>query len=62
MTLPSVSLANEELTGTSDAYDVNLSPDKRTILFHSENNLIEALKAGCFLYAEREKRKADNVQ
>lgn len=32
------------LTRCIDAYDVNLSPDKRTILIHSETNLIEALK------------------
>ncbi|GAA5849218.1 hypothetical protein JCM8547_006479 [Rhodosporidiobolus lusitaniae] len=28
-----------------DAYDVNVSPDKRTIFMHSEGNLISALKA-----------------
>ncbi|ORY78094.1 hypothetical protein BCR35DRAFT_305273 [Leucosporidium creatinivorum] len=28
-----------------DAYDVNVSPDKRTIFLHSEGNLITALKA-----------------
>ncbi|GAA5949189.1 hypothetical protein JCM10213_008237 [Rhodosporidiobolus nylandii] len=28
-----------------DAYDVNVSPDKRTIFLHSEGNLIVALKA-----------------
>lgn len=27
-----------------DSYDVNVSPDKRSILLHSEKNLIEALK------------------
>jgi hypothetical protein len=27
-----------------DSCDINVSPDKRTILLHSENNLIEALK------------------
>lgn len=27
-----------------DAVDVNVSPDKREIFVHSENNLIEALK------------------
>lgn len=27
-----------------DAYDVNVSPDKRSIFLHSEQNLIEALK------------------
>ncbi|KAJ9116412.1 hypothetical protein QFC22_004854 [Naganishia vaughanmartiniae] len=30
----------------SDAVDVNVSPDKREIFVHSENNLIEALKNG----------------
>lgn len=29
-----------------DAVDVNVSPDKREIFVHSENNLIEALKVG----------------
>ncbi|KAI0640833.1 hypothetical protein C8Q79DRAFT_920459 [Trametes meyenii] len=29
----------------TDACDVNVSPDKRTILLHSEHNLVEALKA-----------------
>lgn len=28
----------------ADSCDINVSPDKRTILLHSENNLIEALK------------------
>ena len=28
--------------------DVNVSPDKRTILLHSEKNLIVALKVGGF--------------
>jgi DNA mismatch repair ATPase MutL len=27
-----------------DSYDVNVSPDKRSIFLHSEQNLIEALK------------------
>ncbi|KAF8797760.1 DNA mismatch repair protein MutL [Phlegmacium glaucopus] len=30
----------------TDAYDVNVSPDKRTILIHNEGNLILALKVG----------------
>ena len=29
---------------SADSCDINVSPDKRTILLHSENNLIEALK------------------
>lgn len=29
---------------SEDAYDVNVSPDKRTIFLHSEINLISALK------------------
>ena len=28
----------------SDAYDVNVSPDKRTILLHEQNALLEALR------------------
>ena len=28
----------------TDTYDVNVSPDKRTILLHNEGNLILALK------------------
>ncbi|THH15413.1 hypothetical protein EW146_g5056 [Bondarzewia mesenterica] len=28
----------------TDSCDINVSPDKRTILLHSENNLVEALK------------------
>ena len=27
-----------------DACDINVSPDKRTILLHSEGNLVQALK------------------
>ena len=27
-----------------DSCDINVSPDKRTILLHSENNLIQALR------------------
>ena len=27
-----------------DAYDVNVSPDKRTILLHEQNALLEALR------------------
>lgn len=30
-----------------DAYDVNVSPDKRTILLHDQGALLESLKA-CF--------------
>lgn len=29
-----------------DAYDVNVSPDKRTIFLHSEGNMVSALKVG----------------
>jgi hypothetical protein len=32
------------LTGLLDTYDVNVSPDKRTIFLHNEGNLILALK------------------
>ena len=32
----------------ADSMDVNVSPDKRTILLHSEKNLIEALKVCSF--------------
>ena len=28
----------------SDAYDVNVSPDKRTLLLHEQNALLEALR------------------
>ena len=28
----------------ADAYDVNVSPDKRTILLHEQNALLEALR------------------
>jgi DNA mismatch repair protein PMS2 len=33
-------------TSLLDAYDVNVTPDKRTILLHSEGNLILVLKVG----------------
>ena len=29
-----------------ESVDINVSPDKRTIMVHSEANLIEALKVG----------------
>ena len=32
-----------------DAYDVNVSPDKRTILLHEQNILLESLKVGWIL-------------
>ena len=32
------------MTKPSDAYDVNVSPDKRTILLHDQNILLESLK------------------
>lgn len=32
------------VTLCADSCDINVSPDKRTILLHSENNLVEALK------------------
>ena len=35
--------------GFTDACDINASPDKRQILLHSEDNLIEALKVRHFL-------------
>lgn len=43
---PSVSLSagGSADAFTADAYDVNVSPDKRTIFLHSEGNLITALK------------------
>lgn len=40
-------LCSEDLTtadGFIDACDINVNPDKRQILLHSEDNLIEALK------------------
>ena len=36
------------LTAIADTYDVNVSPDKRTIFLHSEINLINALKVSQF--------------
>lgn len=33
----------------ADSYDVNVSPDKRSIFLHSEQNLIEALKVRVLL-------------
>lgn len=30
----------------TDAYDVNVSPDKRTILLHDQVDLLENLKVG----------------
>jgi hypothetical protein len=41
------------LTGT-DAYDVNVSPDKRTILLHDQNTLLESLKVLWILDRGRE--------
>ncbi|KAH9992158.1 hypothetical protein BJV77DRAFT_1003804 [Russula vinacea] len=37
----------------TDSCDINVSPDKRTILLHSENNLIEALKVHSLIYLRR---------
>ena len=37
-----------DLTVISEVYDVNVSPDKRTILLHSEGNLISSLKVNLF--------------
>ncbi|PCH42834.1 DNA mismatch repair protein MutL [Wolfiporia cocos MD-104 SS10] len=34
-----------DFTIPTDSCDVNVSPDKRTILFHSEGNLVQALKS-----------------
>lgn len=34
------------LLTNSDAYDVNVSPDKRTILLHDQGALLESLKVG----------------
>ncbi len=33
------------LADSPDAYDVNVSPDKRTILLHDQSILLETLKA-----------------
>ncbi|GAA6017569.1 hypothetical protein JCM8202_000336 [Rhodotorula sphaerocarpa] len=38
-----------------DAYDVNVSPDKRTIFLHSEGNLIASLKEALARFFEPEK-------
>jgi DNA mismatch repair protein PMS2 len=35
-----------DLTLPTDSYDVNVSPDKRTIFLHDEQQLVEALKTG----------------
>lgn len=29
---------------TTDAFDVNVSPDKRTIFFHDENSILEGIR------------------
>lgn len=43
------------IVSIADSMDVNVSPDKRTILLHSEKNLIEALKVCRFsLHTENE--------
>ncbi|GAA5999464.1 ATP-binding mismatch repair protein [Rhodotorula paludigena] len=39
---------------STDAYDVNVSPDKRTIFLHSEGNLITALKEQLVRFFEPE--------
>lgn len=39
----------------ADAYDVNVSPDKRTIFLHSEGNLIACLKEALLRFFEPEK-------
>lgn len=39
----------------ADAYDVNVSPDKRTIFLHSEGNLIACLKEALARFFEPEK-------
>lgn len=36
-------------TGAADTCDINVSPDKRSILLHHEANLIAALKVRCFI-------------
>lgn len=42
-------------TCLADAYDVNVSPDKRTIFLHSEGNLIACLKDALARFFEPEK-------
>lgn len=42
-----VPLAILDLQIPAESVDINVSPDKRTILVHSEANLIEALKVSC---------------
>lgn len=37
----------------SDAYDVNVSPDKRTILLHDQADLLENLKVSYFRFSGR---------
>jgi DNA mismatch repair protein PMS2 len=41
---PPARVARDGNKPCADSCDINVSPDKRTILLHSENNLIEALK------------------
>lgn len=38
---------------STDSYDVNVSPDKRSILLHSEKNLVEALKVDYSIYCSK---------
>lgn len=44
-----------------DTYDVNVSPDKRTIFLHSEGNLVAALKVRCFYTPLRNRPDHFNV-
>ena len=46
----------------TDAYDVNVTPDKRTIFVHEEKQIIEALKVRFFPLAARANYKKNKKQ
>ena len=39
------------IDGILDAYDVNVSPDKRTILLHEQNSMLESLRVRSSIFA-----------
>lgn len=53
--MPAHSLIRYLRSRLADAYDVNVSPDKRTIFLHSEGNLIVCLKEALARFFEPEK-------
>lgn len=40
------------LLTTIDAYDVNVSPDKRTILLHEQSTLLDSLRVSSILLSD----------